>query len=161
VSQAIQSFGTFLKTDDGAGNFTTIAEVMNINGLQMSAKVDDTTTHSTGVPWRTKIATLLDAGTITFDINFIPTEATHSFSAGLLQPDEAQFQTGVPGRRIDHLGLLRLLPGLQAHRARRRRAEGGHHDRRERTAHSPRINRPCATPYRSPWAARSGRSPSI
>ena len=86
-SNAVPSFGTFLKIGDGGGSevFTTIAEVKSINGLQMSAKIDDVTTHSTGTPWREKLATLLDAGTLACDVNFIPTNATHSNSAGLLR----------------------------------------------------------------------------
>jgi hypothetical protein len=84
-SNALPAFGTFLKIDDGVGNYTTISEVKSINGLSMSAKIDDVTTHSTGTPWREKLATLLDAGTLAFQLNFIPTDATQSFSSGLLR----------------------------------------------------------------------------
>jgi predicted secreted protein len=86
-SNAIPAFGTFLKIGDGGGpeSFTTIAEVKSITGPTMSAKIDDVTTHSTGTPWREKLATLLDGGTLTFALNFIPTDATQSFSSGLLR----------------------------------------------------------------------------
>jgi predicted secreted protein len=87
MSQALAAFGTFIQRGDGATpteSFTTIAEVSSISGPQMSAKIDDVTTHSTGTPWRAKLATLLDAGTVAFNINFIPSDATHSYVSGLL-----------------------------------------------------------------------------
>lgn len=86
-SNAIPAYGTFLRIGDGGApeNFTTIAEVKQIQGLQMSAKIDDVTTHSTNTPWREKLATLLDGGTVVFDINFILTEPTQSFTGGLLR----------------------------------------------------------------------------
>ena len=89
-SNAIPAFGTFLKIGDGGGteNFTTIAEVKSITGPTMSAKIDDVTTHSTGTPWREKLATLLDAGTVAFALNFIPTDATQSHSTGLIKDFE-------------------------------------------------------------------------
>lgn len=53
-------------------SYTTVANVSSINGFQLSAKVNDVTSHSTGNPWRQKIPTLLDAGSITFDLFFLP-----------------------------------------------------------------------------------------
>ncbi len=85
---AIASFGTLLKIGDGGSpteNFTTIAEVKSITGPSMSVKIDDVTTHSTSTPWRAKLATLLDGGTVAFGLNFIPTDATQDFPAGLLK----------------------------------------------------------------------------
>lgn len=86
TSNAIPAFGTFLKAGDGAMSetFTTVAEVKSITGPQMTAKIDDVTNHSTGVPWREKLSTLLDAGSIDFDLNFVPSDATQSASSGLL-----------------------------------------------------------------------------
>jgi hypothetical protein len=87
LSNAVKAFGTFLQIGDGGGTeaFTTVAEVKSINGLQMSAKQEDVTTHSSGQPWRQFISTLLDAGTVQFDVNFIPTDATQSYAAGVLK----------------------------------------------------------------------------
>lgn len=84
-SIAIPAFGTFLKRGDGGSpteEFTTIAEVKSATWT-MSAKMEDVTTHSSAVPYRQFLSTLIDPGTITFDINFVPTEATQDFSAGL------------------------------------------------------------------------------
>lgn len=88
LSNAQKAFGTFLQIGDGGSpteNFTTISEVKSINGLQMSAKQDDVTSHSSGQPWRQFVSTLLDAGTVQFDINFIPTDATQSYVSGVLR----------------------------------------------------------------------------
>jgi predicted secreted protein len=87
LSNAVKAFGTFLKIGDGAGSesFTTIAEVKSINGLKMSAKQEDVTSHSSTDPWRQFISTLIDGGTVAFGINFIPTEATQDYSAGVLR----------------------------------------------------------------------------
>jgi len=87
ASPAISAFGTFVKIGDGTSpeNFATIAEVLSINGPSMELETIDVTTHSTGEPWRQFIGSLLNAGEVSFDINFIPTNSTHSYSAGLLK----------------------------------------------------------------------------
>lgn len=84
---AISGFGTLLKIGDGGGTevFTTIAEVKDISGPSFSADTVELTTHSSSGAWKEKLPTLLDAGEITLDINFIPTNATQSQSTGLLR----------------------------------------------------------------------------
>jgi len=86
ASGAVSAFGTFLRMGDGASpeNFATIAEVKSISGPKMSMDTIDVTNHSSGIPWREYMAGLSDAGEITFDVNFIPTSATHSASTGML-----------------------------------------------------------------------------
>lgn len=84
---AISSFGTLVKVGDGASpeNFTTIAELKKITGPAMVAGVIDVTVHNSGTPWRRFISGLLDGGEVKLDLNFVPQNATHSYSAGLLQ----------------------------------------------------------------------------
>jgi predicted secreted protein len=86
-SNAVSAFGTLLKLGDGAvsENFTTVAELRNISGPSISADAIDVTTHNTPTPWRRFIAGLLDGGEISFELNFIPTDPTHSYSAGILK----------------------------------------------------------------------------
>ena len=87
MSSAIGAFGTLLKIGDGATpteNFTTIAEVSNISGPGLSMDTIDVTSHSSADGWREYIAGQLEAGEITFDINYIPTEVTHNLAKGLL-----------------------------------------------------------------------------
>ncbi len=87
MSDALSAFGTLLKIGDGATpteNFTTIAEVKDISGPSLELATEEVTHHSSTGGWREKIGTLLSAGEVTFDLNFIPTEATHSYSTGLI-----------------------------------------------------------------------------
>ena len=84
---AISSYGTLLKIGDGGGPevFTTIAEVMDIAGPSMSLGTHDVTNHSSTGAWKEVIPGLLEPGEVTFPIAFLPTNATHSQSAGLLK----------------------------------------------------------------------------
>lgn len=87
ISNAVSAFGTFLKRGNGASPevFATIAEVSSISGPSITLETIDVTTHSSGEPWRQFVGGLLDGGEVSFDINFIPTNATHGYSAGLLK----------------------------------------------------------------------------
>lgn len=71
ATSAVSSHGTFLKVGDGDEPevFTTIAEVKDISGPAMSLNMEDATSHDSG-GWREEIATLLEAGDISFDINY-------------------------------------------------------------------------------------------
>lgn len=83
ATSAVSSFGTLLKIGDGGGTevFTTIAEVMDISGPKYAVGIQDVTAHDTG-PYHQKISTLIDAGQVSFDINFNAL-ATQGFSGGL------------------------------------------------------------------------------
>lgn len=87
ASNALSAFGTLLKLGNGAvsESFTTVAELRTISGPSISADAIDVTTHNTPTPFRRFIAGLLDGGEVSFDLNFIPQEATHSYSAGILK----------------------------------------------------------------------------
>ena len=86
VTAAINAFGTLLKIGDGGGSevFTTIAEVTNISGPSLSLEMLEVTNHSSTAGWKERIGGLLDGGEVSFDLNFIPTNSTHSYSAGLV-----------------------------------------------------------------------------
>ena len=81
MSNAIAAYGTLLQVGDGAGPevFTTIAEVKSISGPSFSSEVIDVTTHSSAAAgaWREKIASLIDPGELSFDINLVPTDTQH------------------------------------------------------------------------------------
>src|SRR5271166_2024974 len=55
------AINTFLQLGNGQSpeTFTTVANVGTITGPGLSLNVVDVTSHSTGVPWRQKIGTLL------------------------------------------------------------------------------------------------------
>lgn len=87
-SAALSAFGTLLKLGDGATpteNFTTIAELRTVSGPSIQADALDATTHNTPTPFRRFIAGLLDGGEISFEINFLPQDPSHSYSAGILK----------------------------------------------------------------------------
>ena len=52
--------------------YNTIANVGDITGPSISATVVDVTSHSSAAPWRQKIPTLLDPGTISCKLFFVP-----------------------------------------------------------------------------------------
>lgn len=83
---ALAGYGVLLKIGDGATSeaFTTIAEVKDIEGPELELEAKEVTSHDSG-GWREFIGTLLSAGEVSFDLNFIPTHATHSYSAGLIK----------------------------------------------------------------------------
>lgn len=87
ASGALSAWGTLLKIGDGGGTeaFTTIAEVTDISGPSLSLDTAEVTSHSSTNKFKEFIGTLLDAGEMTFSINFIPTNATQSYSAGLIK----------------------------------------------------------------------------
>lgn len=83
ASIAVSSFGTLLKIGDGGGPevFTTIAEVKDISGPKYAVGITDVTAHDTG-PYHQKIPALIDAGQVTFQLNF-NNAATQGFTGGL------------------------------------------------------------------------------
>jgi len=82
----ISAFGTLLQIGDGGSpeSFTTIAEVSSISGPSLSLDAVEITHHSSTDGWREFVGGLLDGGEVSFDINFLPTDATHNASTGLL-----------------------------------------------------------------------------
>jgi len=84
ADNSIASYGTLLQVDDGGGvNFTTIAEINDPGNPSRSANVVDTTVHNTGSPWRQRRPTLLTFDDLTLNVNWLATNATHSYVAGV------------------------------------------------------------------------------
>ena len=79
------AFGTDLNlcSDASATSPTTIASVRDINWT-LSAQIEDSTTHDTASPYRTKVATLLNFGSVELMTNWVPTNATHGDVTGIL-----------------------------------------------------------------------------
>ncbi len=87
MSGAIHGHGTLLQIGDGASpeNFTTIAEVTDINGPNISVDTVDVTSHSSPGAYKEYIVSLIEPGEVRFTVNFIPTDATHGLTSGLLK----------------------------------------------------------------------------
>lgn len=86
MSDAISAFGTLLKIGDGQASetFTTIAEVLDISGPNLTQRTSEVTSHSSTGGWAEFIGTILEGGEVTFRVNFVPTENTHDAGAGLV-----------------------------------------------------------------------------
>ena len=77
MTSAIAGFGIQLKIGTVA-----IAELQDVSGPSLSLETIEVTSHSSVEGWKEYIAGLLDAGEISFDINYVPTNATHKNAAG-------------------------------------------------------------------------------
>lgn len=86
MTSAIAGYGTLLKIGDGGDpeTFTTIAEVVTIGGPALGLDMIDATNHDSTGGWEEVIGGILRSGEVTFDINYIPTHATHDASTGLI-----------------------------------------------------------------------------
>lgn len=88
MSNAVSGYGTLIKIGDGATPgpevFTTVAEVKDITGPGFEAGTLEVTNQSSPGAVREFIIGLLDAGEVTFDLNFLPGHATQDESTGLL-----------------------------------------------------------------------------
>lgn len=86
MTDAQSGYGTLLQMGDGADPeaFTTIAEVKDIGGPEYETGTHDVTNQSSPGAVREFIAGLIDAGEVTFDVNWQPDNATHDAATGLL-----------------------------------------------------------------------------
>ena len=84
-TNAVPSYATLLKRGNGATPevFTAIAEVGDIAGPSLTAQMEDATNHGSG-GYKEVIPTVLELGQIKFPINFLTTDATHNYTAGLV-----------------------------------------------------------------------------
>jgi hypothetical protein len=87
MTSAISSFGTLVKKGDGGSpeSFTTIAELLDIEGPEMELDTEEVTSHSSTDGWAEYIGTILDAGEVSFEVNYVPTNATHNATTGLIK----------------------------------------------------------------------------
>jgi hypothetical protein len=81
----LNSFGTLLQQGDGETpeTFTTIANVGDIDGPDMSLDTEEVTNHGSEDGWDEHEGTILRGGEVGFPINYLPTESTHDMETGL------------------------------------------------------------------------------
>lgn len=79
-------------TSTNSGVFTTVAEIVDSAGPSFEQATHDA--PSQDITWMKKVAGLVTAGELTFDVNFIPKDATHDDSTGLLSLIGLQYTTG-------------------------------------------------------------------
>jgi hypothetical protein len=85
ASGAKAGLGTQLQRDDGAGNYTTIAEIISVNGPSEALETIDVTNMDSPSNYREYIATFIDGGEVSFEANFLPGNATHQGMASDLR----------------------------------------------------------------------------
>jgi len=74
---AIAAFATLLKIGS-----TTVAEVTKIDFGGIKLDLVESTNHSSTGGWREYTPTLKDGGEVSFEINYVPTAATHKNASG-------------------------------------------------------------------------------
>ena len=117
ATQAISAYGTLLKRGDGGSpeTFTTVPEVRSISGPSMETDEADVTTHSSAAAgsFREFILTLIDAGTIEFDMNYVPSDPVHiGIKDDFLGRTKRNWQLVLPGsvQTISFSGYVKTMP---------------------------------------------------
>ena len=72
-----------LGVDDGAGGYTTVAQVRDISGPGLGTDTIETSDRD-GSGWKEFLGGLADGGEVTFDVLYDPTGATHNATTGLV-----------------------------------------------------------------------------
>lgn len=86
ASAGVAAQGTLLQIDNGAGSYTTVAEVTKIDGPGFTVKTASITNHSNTDAAEEVVATTVDPGKITLELNWLPTNTTQSFTtSGMLK----------------------------------------------------------------------------
>lgn len=98
--------GLYVGVSGSPLSFVKIANVKSITGPGYNVTVIDTTTHSTTGNFREKAAVLVDAGKLTFMVNFDPADPTLAPATGLIHHlenlTEKAFQVRFPSSDSTH-----------------------------------------------------------
>lgn len=118
MSNAISSFGTlFQMSDMGVPVWSTIAEVRDIGGPSLQQATAEVTNQLSTGRYREFISTVKDGGEITFEIGFIPDDATHDVTTGLLSVFESglinDFKIIFPDTAVTTWTLSGLVTGFE------------------------------------------------
>jgi len=86
MSSAFWAYGSTIQLGDGASPevFTSIAEITELMFLEMSKDKIEITSHSSTDGYREKMPGLRDAGKVDIKANWLPTNATHNGTTGIL-----------------------------------------------------------------------------
>jgi len=85
-TQATSGFGTLLKRGSGGApeTFATISEVKNITALNLTIETLDATSHSSAGGYREWLPSFKDAGQVTAEMNFVPSDPNQNPTTGLI-----------------------------------------------------------------------------
>ena len=92
MTDALSAFQTLLQMGDGLTpeGFDTIAEVRTIGGPSLTLDTTDVTSHDSADAFEEVLPTILRSGTITFELNYLPTDSTHDVTDGFLHHLDAR-----------------------------------------------------------------------
>ena len=95
---AVNAFGTVLAYHDGS-SFVDVANVTSVSAPSMSRDSIETTHHTSTGGFRTYIPGLKDAGTVSLDINWEKSQASHSalYTQITTQVVNGQYRVVFPG----------------------------------------------------------------
>lgn len=117
ATAALSGYGTFLKRGDGGSpeTFSTVGEVRSMSGPSMETDEIDVTTHSSAAAGAFKefIMGLIDAGSIEFDTNYVPSDPTHiGLRNDFLNRTKRNWQIVLPGaiQTISFAGYVKSMP---------------------------------------------------
>ena len=108
MTSAIAGNGVLLKLGDGGTSevFTTIAEVLDIDGPNQTREQIEVTSHSSA-GWREYIAGLKDGGEVSFPINSVPSDQTQDDLLAMLESGEdANFKIVYPNGYRDTFAAI-------------------------------------------------------
>lgn len=87
TTEAISSFGIQLRRGDGGSpeTFTLVGEVRDTTPPQLSSDMEDVTSHQSTNGYEEVIPDgVKKTGEVKFEINYVPTNATHDGTTGLI-----------------------------------------------------------------------------
>ena len=109
--------GTVLSLSDTASplSYSAIGQVRSISGPTVKPKMVEITTHDTPGYWARKMAVLIEAGDISFEVNFDKTDATHSFTTGMWNQLVGLIKSGLKMVFPNTAGTMTFLGYLGQH----------------------------------------------
>ena len=85
TSSAFWAYGSLFQIGDSTGaNYTTVAEVTKLTPLAMKRDSIDLTSHQSSDGYSEKIPGMRDAGAVSVDCNWLPTNTTQDKTTGVL-----------------------------------------------------------------------------
>jgi predicted secreted protein len=89
--------GTILQLSDIASppSYVAVSQVRSITGPTVKPKIVDVTAHSTPGFWAAKLAVLIEAGDISFEMNYDSADASHAFATGFWNQMVGLVQSGL------------------------------------------------------------------
>lgn len=119
MTNASAGFGASLKIGDGGSpvSYTTIAEVKDISGPEISLDTEDVTSHDSTDAWEEHIATIIRSGEVSFTINYDPSDSTHDNTDGLLndltnRKNDRKFRLVLPDSNNSQIDFTAIVTGF-------------------------------------------------